>query len=1671
MRYHKSDKLFPWILVAAMLFFLPLPAAAVSNIFETRVSDVGQDAEESEAGVVSINEYVLDLGGPGRRVGLRFSNVQIPRYAVITRAYIEFTAAAGDSGNITLQIEVENSDNPIPWLPVAYDLSSRTTSTTNVNWNVTYDWLNEGQTHQSEELKALVNGIVSRSGWRSGNAMSFILSSPHTTGRQVKSADKSLAEAAKLHIEYAANMIEVPIQASSDDMFHNAGATSGRTYDYDYVRIGSTATTTEWYSGFRFTDVDIPQGAVINFANVKFFAYGDYPTAQTGTAVIRGEARTNPPTFSTLDQNIDAVARRARSATVPKTNASVTWTSFPAWAHNQPCNSPDITPIIQEIIGQAGWDTSFKSLVLLIGPNGLNPHRAVYSVNTYPELAPVLHIEWGAGTGGGTGGGDTGGGGTGVAVMSPSTTDIGRSVFQGALVQAFPFDMINSGQATLNYTRTVTYNSGSGWMSLSPAAATGSVAPGEKQTFTVDFNTAGLTPGTYEAKITFTDPAASNSPQEIRVSLSILAQAANTCNEAPLYTKSVSSPAVMVLLDNSGSMGWGVDLVDPKDTTGRTPELKEVVQELVNQDAWLSGSAAVFFVEHVSGTGRRHARAFDGNSAAAPLLRVEYTANGSPAMIETRVAQSADDGYGNFNYYNFYTWDTNILMAEPGVGSGAGLRFANLTIPKNAAITRAYIEFVPTLTQSDPLRVRISAEANSNPPSFSYGIMEMQVRQKTAASVTWDVPAWTGVTVETRMNVAKTVIGELFKDPNIAWGFGKWDGQAPYQQAADGSWTLIDVGCRPNLADQQTKLQAALAAATPGAGTPFSPSLLAAKLYFEGKKKDDNTAVAGYEDGQFYAPAECQPKFLIEVTDGQGNIESTPENVRTRAEDLANAGVSSVGIGFGLQPVDAEQLYVLADVANTRGKASTSDQLYPMHQEDKTGKAQPYMTYNKDQLVEAFKSIMSNVKGVVFYGSAPAATTSVDLGNSVLVSSFTSGTWGGELQAISKASNGSWTSSIWKATDNFPVSRSVWTVDGSNNMTAYTDSTLSGDNWLCKKLGDIIHSTPVVVGPPPFYYPFDSYAIFKRDRTLVNKRESLAYVGANDGLLHAFNLKDGKEKWAFLPPNLHAKLNLAANGGEYDMCSAAYCHQYLLDGNPQVADVYAKFGGVDKWRTLLVVGQRGGGTAYSALDVTSGQSPDPSNSDPAKLLWQFTDAELGESWADPAIERVADATGQTGAAAWGVFFGSGYHENDNLQANKEAYLYGLQANTGAGLWSDNNGAFNKVKLLADTWAIGYCNATGGNFVAGETVTGRSSKASAKIAAVSGACPGTLQFNNSSAMNFQVGEWLDGNLGHSAPVTVGASMTVSVQKNNALGSPLVVNFSANDHIEDALYIGDLYGNMFRVDTIGKGQTPAVSRLFKFNPYPTSPDVNPIRAKASNAYGKNAGEMWIYFGTGRYETQADSGSATQQYFFGLKDSPTPRATPYTVSDLKPLEARFTTATVNGSTVKVRTISGTNAGGDPWALKLFAKQADWGGPATASGSERVFTKPLVVGGIVFFTTFIPDATTCGGSGDTWVFALDYKTGLPPASPVFDLDGDKKFTDKDKVEINGSKVVPVGLYVGRGQGSHPVLFKDTLFVTTSTPQLQVGDANAGGTVTGLNAMMVNIPQKKIKLESWRHN
>lgn len=133
------------------------------------------------------------------------------------------------------------------------------------------------------------------------------------------------------------------------------------------------------------------------------------------------------------------------------------------------------------------------------------------------------------------------------------------------------------------------------------------------------------------------------------------------------------------------------------------------------------------------------------------------------------------------------------------------------------------------------------------------------------------------------------------------------------------------------------------------------------------------------------------------------------------------------------------------------------------------------------------------------------------------------------------------------------------------------------------KLGDIVHSAPLVVGEPTFFAADASYQSFAETGST---RERMIYVGANDGMLHAFRAADGVEEWAFVPEFALPLLK--------DIADTNYCHLFSVDLTPAARDV--KVGGT--WKTVLVGGSGRGGASYFALDVTDPLSPE--------YLWETT---------------------------------------------------------------------------------------------------------------------------------------------------------------------------------------------------------------------------------------------------------------------------------------------------------------------------------------------------------------------------------------------------------------------------------------------------------------------------------
>ena len=185
-------------------------------------------------------------------------------------------------------------------------------------------------------------------------------------------------------------------------------------------------------------------------------------------------------------------------------------------------------------------------------------------------------------------------------------------------------------------------------------------------------------------------------------------------------------------------------------------------------------------------------------------------------------------------------------------------------------------------------------------------------------------------------------------------------------------------------------------------------------------------------------------------------------------------------------------------------------------------------------------------------------------------------------------------------------------------------------------LGDIVNSNPAFVGGRDFGFKSlpgtegTDYLIY-RNTTTYKTRAPVVYVGANDGMLHAFHADTGTELFAYVPSSVYPKLDALAD--------SSYAHQYYVNGSPRVSDAYLGA----SWKTLLVGAPGGGGRSVFALDITN-----PTAFSESSVLWEFTsddDADLGYVLGQPTIARMNDDS-------WVALVGNGYSS-----ANDKAVLF------------------------------------------------------------------------------------------------------------------------------------------------------------------------------------------------------------------------------------------------------------------------------------------------------------------------------------------------------------------------------------------------------------------------------
>ncbi len=328
-----------------------------------------------------------------------------------------------------------------------------------------------------------------------------------------------------------------------------------------------------------------------------------------------------------------------------------------------------------------------------------------------------------------------------------------------------------------------------------------------------------------------------------------------------------------------------------------------------------------------------------------------------------------------------------------------------------------------------------------------------------------------------------------------------------------------------------------------------------------------------------------------------------------------------------------------------------------------------YATDPRD-LEAALRDVFNEVKQSV--GSASTAATNstrLTTGSAIYQASFNTDNWWGELKSFAFDNAGNvvtegaiTTSKTLRSGD----TRSIYVSDGENLVDFEWDHLnegqknylIDGDDeatgslrveWLRGEstdsiagmrvrkeqdgqeilLGDIVNSSPVYMGATDLRYGRLPGEMGNKYRTYLeskSNRDPLVFVGANDGMFHAFDAKTLAEKFAYVPVGAFPTLADLTRPG-YGTNGAGIPHQYSVDGPIAVGDAYIN----GEWKSVVVGTLGAGGRGVFALDVTNPDSP--------KLLFELNDL--------PALGYVTGqifiVPMQVGAEIrWAAVFGNGY---------------------------------------------------------------------------------------------------------------------------------------------------------------------------------------------------------------------------------------------------------------------------------------------------------------------------------------------------------------------------------------------------------------------------------------------
>ncbi len=260
--------------------------------------------------------------------------------------------------------------------------------------------------------------------------------------------------------------------------------------------------------------------------------------------------------------------------------------------------------------------------------------------------------------------------------------------------------------------------------------------------------------------------------------------------------------------------------------------------------------------------------------------------------------------------------------------------------------------------------------------------------------------------------------------------------------------------------------------------------------------------------------------------------------------------------------------------------------------------------------------------------------------------------------------------------------------------------------------------------------------------------------------------------------------------------------------------------------------------------------------------------------------------------------------------------------------------------------------------------------------------------------------------------------------NGMGAPLLVD-TDGDKTVDAIYVGDLQGNLWKVDTThtNKGQWAYAfgtsgAPLPLFVAQDAGGQRQPITAMPQ-AVRHTSGDPMVLFGTGKYDSVSDLDDLSIQSFYGILDKGAMVSNVRPADPVDPLDTSVLveqkivlerligdvdnpfTSTAKKHDIRFTSKKGMTAGKRGWFIDLKS-------PGKTEG-ERVVYPPLIRGERVVFVTLIPSKDPCGVGGTSWMMELNALNGDRLPMTPWDLNDNKLYDvgDKASADLEGTGAV----------------------------------------------------------------